>query len=236
MNCIIIDDEPLAHTIIESYCQHLEDVTILHSYKSAMEALHCINTKSVDLIFLDINMPVLKGLDFLRTLENPPMVIITSAYQEYALEGYELNVIDYLLKPFELSRFLKAVNKALNSMPSVSNTQILNAKSYPPLYPKQIFIKSDRKIHQIHTIDILFLESAGSYVKIHLEDRMIMTLERLSNYENLLAGDDFIRVHKSFIVAIGKIETLEGNCITIKGNSIPVGKTYRVSVKKIVAT
>jgi len=232
MNCIIVDDEPLAHKVIRRYCEKLEEIEVLESFKSALDANTYLNAKEVDLMFLDINMPVLKGLDFLRTLRNPPMVIITSAYQEYALEGYELQVIDYLLKPFDFGRFLAAVNKA-----SAYHKLMTDTSKPEPIPPKKadsrIFIKSDKKIHQIQLSDILFLEGAGSYVKIHFLEEFIMSLERLTHFDQKLPHPDFIRVHKSYIVAADKIKTIEGNRIYVQDREIPIGFMYKQNVKKL---
>lgn len=250
ITCISIDDEPLAHKIIKAYCDRLDFLQVVEAFKGAVDALGYLAHNEVDLIFLDINMPVLKGLDFLRTLRNPPMVIITSAHHEYALEGYELDVIDYLLKPFGFERFLKAVNKAgelkklkasQNHAPMVADTSSTPVapttpaiSSHAPSSTGRIFVKSDKKTHQINLSDILFLESAGSYVKIHLEDEMIMVLDRLGNFENTLPKADFVRVHKSYIVAIPKIKTIEGNRIYIAGTPIPVGQVYKVNLKRLL--
>jgi len=180
-------------------------------------------------------MPVLKGLDFLRSLHHPPMVIITSAYQEYALESYELNVIDYLLKPFDFNRFLKAFNKALHHQKMQEALQGSNTQqATQTVQDDRIFIKSDKKIHQLHLNQILFLESAGSYVKIYMEAEMFMILERLSHFENLLPSKQFMRVHKSFIVSINKIRTISGNRILIAEHEIPIGQTYKLNLKKLL--
>lgn len=232
MKCIIVDDEPLAHKVIRRYCEKLEEIEVLESFKSALDANTYLKLKEVDLMFLDINMPVLKGLDFLRTLRNPPMVIITSAYQEYALEGYELQVIDYLLKPFDFGRFLAAVNKA-SAYHKLVNDSPKPTNSIQKASDSRIFIKSEKKIHQIQLSDILFLEGAGSYVKIHLLGEVIMTLERLTHFEKELPHPDFIRVHKSFIVATDKIKTIEGNRIFVKDTEIPIGQMYKQNVKKL---
>lgn len=255
ITCISIDDEPLAHRIIKTYCDRLDLIHLEKSFKGAIDALSYLNDHEVDLIFLDINMPVLKGLDFLRTLRNPPMVIITSAHHEYALEGYELDVIDYLLKPFSFERFLKAVNKASNyqklmhaqndfqhsstSSPEPHSTSTTTESSTPsstsaPQSTGRIFVKSDKKTYQVILADILFLESAGSYVKIHLSGEMIMVLDRLANFEKKLPSTDFVRVHKSYIVAIDKIKTIEGNRIYIDQHPIPIGQVYKLNLKDIL--
>ena len=231
IRCISIDDEPLAHKVIRAYCERLVFLELVESFKSAVDAMGYLTAEQVDLIFLDINMPVLKGLDFLRALRNPPMVIITSAHQEYALDGYELNVLDYLLKPFSFERFLKAVNKAAHLQHLETPPPASPISTPAPETPARIFVKSDKKTHQIHLADIRYLESAGSYVKIHLQDETLLVLDRLSHFESTLPAD-FVRVHKSFIVAIPKINTIEGNRIFIGDQAIPIGQVYKLNLQR----
>lgn len=240
MTCISIDDEPLAHRIINSYCQNLDSLTIEKQCKNAVEAINYLSKNTVDLIFLDINMPQLQGLDFLRTLANPPMVIITTAYQEFALESYELNVIDYLLKPFSFERFLKAINKAQTQQQLLNAAQHDNKADKVSLTPQistnnaeTIFVKGDKKIHQIALTDIDYLQSYGSYVKIVLAQEVIVTLERLSTFEDQLPHD-FIRVHRSYIIPIKKIQTIEGNQLMMKNQTIPIGSVYKQQLMKII--
>lgn len=240
MRCLVVDDEPLAHKIISNYCDNLSFLEIVKKCHSAFEAINYLNENEVDLIFLDINMPKLKGLDFLRTLKKPPLIIITTAYQEYAMEGYELSILDYLLKPFSFERFLKAVNKAVDQnkllQPSIKptkNTQELINTSTDTIEQKSIFIKGDKKIHQVKLNTILYLESIGSYVKIHLENEMIITLDRLTNFENTLPKNLFLRIHRSYIIAINKINTIEGNRIKINEIEIPIGQTYKSNISKL---
>ncbi|WP_298419726.1 LytTR family DNA-binding domain-containing protein [uncultured Kordia sp.] len=240
MNCITVDDEPLAHKIIKNYCDNLSFLTIENECHSAFEAINYLHDNEVDLIFLDINMPKLKGLDFLRTLQHPPLVIVTTAYQEYAMEGYELNVIDYLLKPFSFERFLKAVQKAQDHKKLLDLSEIGNSKPQPiqtiikDTTIERLFIKGDKKIHQIQLKNILYLESLGSYVKIHLENETITTLDRLTNFEKTLPENQFLRVHKSFIIAIEKIQTIEGNRLKISEAVIPIGNVYKQNLTKII--
>lgn len=229
-NYIIIDDEPLAHEIIEEFCVSLPHLKLVANFYNAMEALSFLNNTAVDFMFLDINMPKITGLDFLKTLKNPPKTIITTAYKEHALEGYELNVSDYLLKPFSFDRFLKAINKV--TIQAETKTTIANT---PPTTTKErFFIKGDKKHHQIHTDTILFIEAYGNYTKIHLNDTTIISHEKISSFENELPTTNFLRVHKSFIVAINKIELIEGNRISIKEQKIPIGQTYKSVVNTLL--
>lgn len=235
MRCLIIDDEPLAHKVIKSYCEALPHLEIVGSAHSALEAMTFLSAESIDLIFLDINMPRIQGLDFLKTLSNPPLVIVTTAYQEFAVESYEQRVIDYLLKPFSLDRFLKAINRAQEQK------QLLDAQKEPkaqpttaaPSAPETLFIKGDKKVHQVRVEDINYLESYGSYVKVHLEEETIITLERLTNYETRLADHGFIRIHKSYLVPVSRIAVIEGNELEVAGQRLPIGAVYRHNVNDL---
>jgi len=235
MNYLIIDDEPLAHRVIERYTEKLPYLTKIGNAYDAFEGFEILNSVLVELIFLDINMPKLKGLEFLRTLAKPPTVIITSAYREYALEGFELNVCDYLLKPFSFERFLTAVNKAIALEKKEQPTSLSEINMIAsPVPSKKIFIKGDRKYHQIALADICYLESYGSYVKIYLKDQMILTHETTTHFEKLLPKSTFLRVHKSYIIAIPKIETVEGNRLKIKDKLIPIGNFYKKEVQLLI--
>lgn len=222
----IIDDEPIAHRIIEGYCENLPHLQKIGNCYNAFEAIELLNTTPVDLIFLDINMPKLSGFDLLKSMPSPPATIVTSAYKEFALEGYELDISDYLLKPFSFARFLKAVNKAINTkMPAPSVPSLPTAKE-----ETHLFLKGDKKIHQVHFEEILFIEAYGNYSKIYLVEEMIVSHEKISSLEQLLPINDFIRVHKSFIVALKKIKILEGNRIFIQEHTVPIGQTYKNSL------
>lgn len=226
INYLIIDDEPIAHDIIRGFASDIHFLNKIGDAFNAMEANQLIIDHKVDLIFLDIEMPRLKGTDFLKSLVNPPKVIITSAYQEYALEGYTLNVIDYLLKPFSFARFLQAVNK----IQGPNNSKIPETQA--ALGRQSIFVKGDKKIQQIQLSDILFLESLGSYITIHTEHQKITTLERLQHYEQELINEEFVRIHKSFIISMSKIQCIEGNSVVINNQRIPIGRTYKMNLMK----
>ncbi|WP_273566827.1 LytR/AlgR family response regulator transcription factor [Maribacter halichondriae] len=226
MNYCIIDDEPIAHRIIEGYCENLPYLQKIGNCYDGFEAIQFMNNNVVDLVFLDINMPKLSGFDLLKTMQQPPKVIVTSAYKEFALEGYELNVSDYLLKPFSFERFLKAMNKVMdNQTPILSSSDEKKKVSF--------FLKGDKKIHQIHTDDILFIEAYGNYAKVFLVEEMIISHEKISSLEALLPVPDFLRVHKSFIIATNRIKMIEGNRIAIGEHFVPVGQTYRHNLKQL---
>lgn len=222
---LIIDDEPIAHRIIEGYANDFPELKKVGNCYDAFETMRILRNNVIDLIFLDINMPKLSGFELLKTLSDPPKVIITSAHKEFALEGYEFDIVDYLLKPFSLERFLKAVNKVVLAK---GNTQT----SHPFQTSRSISIKGDKKQHLVLLNDILFVEAHGNYCKVFLDDETIVTLQKISSFELLLA-DGFLRVHKSFIVAKDRIKSLEGNIIHLKNHSIPIGQTYKSAVKAV---
>lgn len=228
---IIIDDEPLAHEIIEEFCSMLPHLQLEKHCYNAMEAMQFLNENTVDFMFLDINMPKLKGLDFLKTLTNPPKTIITTAYKEHAIEGFELNVVDYILKPFSFDRLVTAVNKVSNTIQTPNSVR--EDVSTSETSPKQFFVKGDKKQHQIAIDNLLYIEAYGNYTKLFLEDDMIVSHEKISYYETLLEASNFLRVHKSFLVSIGKIKFIEGNRIVINDHKIPIGQTYKNQINKL---
>lgn len=236
LRTLIIDDEPLAHDVILRYVEDVPFIELAGQCYVATEAISILREKEIDLLFLDIQMPKLKGLDFLRTLKSPPIVIITSAYEEYALESYELDICDYLLKPFRFDRFLKAANKALDryelqKKDIPTNIQTTEEKSTSA---KQLFIKSDKRHIQIDQNDILYLESFGNYVKVWTEKEFILTQRTLSSFEDQLT-EEFIRIHKSFIINTRYVTYLEGNVVVLKNKkSLPLGKNHRQIFRKFI--
>ena len=226
INYIIVDDEHVAHDIVKGYCDALPNLKLVQHCYDAIEAMECLRNHKVDLIFLDLNMPKLKGFSFLKTLPEPPKVIVTSAYQEYALEGYELNVVDYLLKPFSFERFVKALNKleTTSEPKGVSNLKIKD---------ERLFLRSNKKGIQLRINDILFIESTGNYIKIVLRNKEVQVREKLSEIIKMLPVNDFIQVHKSFVVAKNHINTIEGNRVMINDYTIPIGKTYKHYVSNL---
>lgn len=227
---LIIDDEYIAHEIIKGYCDLVPNMQLMKSCHDALEALAYLNKNKVDLIFLDLNMPKLKGFEFLRTLSSPPKVIVTTAYKEFALEGYELNVVDYLLKPFSFERFLKAVNKAIGSSGRPE------PGSAPPVPEKRIFLRSNKKHIQVVVDDILYLEAAGNYTKVIRREGTVTVREKIPDLLSSLPTDEFIQVHKSFAVALKHIRAIEGNRIFITQFEIPIGKMYKLNVNKLLGS
>jgi len=230
IKCLIIDDEPLAQRIIEKYCKDISTLEIIEKCKSAFEAMELLYNKQIDLIFLDINMPKMSGIDFLKSLKNPPLVIFTTAYREYALESYDLDVIDYLKKPFSFERFFKAIQKVQEKIKS-KNTQRLeiNSTTQTSNEDKFIFVKSDKKIRKLNFSDILYVEALGDYIKIYIKNSNLVIYNTLKNIEKLLPENKFKRIHKSYIISIDKIKTIEGNRIFINNFEVPIGKNYKKS-------
>ena len=229
---LIVDDEPIAHRIIETYCQELPHMVKKGNCYNAFEAMQFLNEHKVDVLFLDINMPRLSGFEFLKTLSNPPKIIVTTAYKEFALEGYELNISDYLLKPFSFERFIKAVNKTVASLKE-NRPVVLTPKAEPSPVASSFFIKGDKKRYQVHFEDILFVEAFGHYCKVYLKNEVIVSNENISSLEQVLPEVQFIRTHKSFIVSKHQIKQIEGNRIVIAGHTIPIGQTFKANVNKL---
>ncbi len=227
IRCIAIDDEPLALDIIENYISKLPDLKLEGRYTNPLEALEVLNKNTVDLLFLDIQMSELSGIQLLKALPNPPVVIFTTAYQKYALEGYELDVADYLLKPIPFERFLKAVNKVKDLLSLQKNTAEQNPlKDY-------IFVKSDYQLVKINLDDIIYIEGLKDYVKIFVGTKPIFAHQNMKSIESKL-NNDFLRIHKSYIISLKKIEAVQKNMVTIAGLELPVGEMYKEQLFKII--
>lgn len=226
VQCIIVDDEPLALEILESYIDRMDCLELVGQFRNAIKAFDYIQAgNQVDLIFLDIQMPKLTGIEFLRALNNPPKVIFTTAYRDYALEGFELEVLDYMLKPISFERFMKGVAKHRTSCidNSISNMAMESEDKF-------IFFKSDKKNIKVGLHDILYIESIKDYVKIITATKEVVTHQKISELETKLPESEFMRVHRSFIVNIPKIESYSMTEIEIEDNSIPVGRIYKAEV------
>lgn len=228
---IIVDDESLAHDIIKKYCSLLPNMQLMQDCYDAIEAMEYLNNHTVDLIFLDLNMPKLQGFEFLKTLSHSPKVIVTTAYKEHALEGYELNIADYLLKPFSFERFLKAVNKARKDTPKIQSNRH-NVVSDTD--QERLFLRSDNKYIQIVLDDILFVESSGNYIKIVLKEEIINMRGALSSLSEHIPTQGLVQVHRSFMVAQKHIKRIEGNKIFIDDYTVPIGKLFKAQLDKIL--
>ena len=227
---LIIDDEHIAHDIIKGYCDLLPSMELAKHCYDAIEALDYLNSNEVDLIFLDLNMPKLKGFEFLKTLSVAPKVIVTTAYSEFALEGYELNVVDYLLKPFGFERFLKAVNKVIGQT-NVSHSAPTESAEKSS---RQIFLRQNNSYVQVTIDTILYLEASGNYTKVMTTDTPITIRGKISDMIELLPQQEFLQVHKSFAVAIEHITSIEGNRISMREHVVPIGKTYKSNVNQLL--
>ncbi len=219
LSCLIIDDEEIAARGVEQYALQVPYIAAIRVCSSALEAMEIMANNTVDIIFLDIQMPKLTGLQFLRSLKNPPMVVIISAYPDYALEGYDLEVIDYIVKPFSFERFLKACNKC---------KEYFDLKNSPAAHDDDyFFIKANNRIEKIMTGDVLFIESLENYINIYTPQKKYLTLVGLNVIENYLDSRQFIKVQKSYIVSKSKIDSIDGNMICIGAHRIPVSRKWR---------
>lgn len=228
--CLIVDDEELARTLLQNFIGRLPHLEIVGSCKNPLEAMQVLQEKPVDLMFLDIQMPELTGIEFLKTLPRKPLVVFTTAYPEYALEGYQLDVIDYLLKPFSFERFVQAVNKATEWIKLKSGSA--NTEDQPEEKKDYVLVKSEHKIHKLFLKDIRYIQSMREYVAYYTEDGRILSLYSLKKLEEELPPEQFIRIHKSYIVSIDRVTTLEGNMVHIGDQKLPIGANYREEVMR----
>lgn len=236
LTCAIVDDEFLARQYIRDYVEKLPFLELVGDYDSPLMILEELKQNTIDILFLDIQMPDISGLDFLKTLNPQPYVILTTAYKEYALESYEHNVVDYLLKPFSFDRFLKAVNKAVDKAQkeqAVNSILKPNGGFRPVMGDTYMTIRADRKLYKIHFDELVYIEGQRAYVTFHTVNKRITALMALRELEELLPKDRFIRIHKSYIVSVKHMEALEGNMIEICGKKLSVGSSYRDQVEKI---
>jgi len=232
LNCLIVDDEPPAHKILENYIGKMSSLALIGNCYNAIEALNFLHERKVDILFLDINMPELSGLELLKTLQNPPIVILTTAYSEFALESYEFGVTDYLMKPIRFDRFLKAVNRVIQ-LRSPSTALPEATESLVQKKETSVFIKVDGILRKVHFSDIRYVESKGNYVHLHCMTERLLTADTLSNMVQKL-GDGFLRVHKSYIVNLEQIQGLEGNRLLMGTTKIPIGNSYKQGVLKAI--
>ena len=226
IKCLIIDDEPLAQDIIENYLANFSFIRLVRKCDNALIALEWIKKQEIDLIFLDVSMPYISGIEFIRTLKNPPAVILTTAHREFAVESYELNVVDYLLKPISFERFLQAINKLDLHLSDIPTPVVTGTRN-----DAFIYVKSEKKNVRILLKEILFIESLKDYIKIHTTDKTIITQVPISTIEQRLP-DNFLRVHRSFIVAKDKITAYTQHDLEIGKLQIPIGRNYKTIVTR----
>jgi DNA-binding LytR/AlgR family response regulator len=221
VKCIIVDDEPLSQEIIENYIQNIPKIELMKKCNNAFEAAETLQNHDIQLIFLDINMPKLSGISFVKSLLNAPEIIFITAYPEFAVEGFEVEATDYILKPFSMERFMKAVNKALRKIASKQ------ADKYPSQEHAYLIVKSGKKMHKIDYNEILYFNSIGDYVKVFVRNKVLITNDTLKSIEAHLPEQRFIRIHKSFIISISAIQYIEGNQVKIANELLPIGLTYK---------
>lgn len=225
-NCIIVEDEPLAAEVLQDYVMQVPFLNLKGVCTDALYAMEMLQKEKIDLMFLDIHLPKLKGLDFLKTLQKKPQVIITTAYHEYALQGYEHNVLDYLLKPVEFSRFLQAVNKLNSPAPSIA---VIN--EFAKLEKEFLFFNVSKKKVKILLDDILYIESLKEYIRVVTKEKTIITKFQLGQVEDLLSKNNFLRIHRSFIVAKDKVNAFTATDVEINNKLLPIGRSYKEQVQ-----
>lgn len=219
IKCLIIDDEPSSQTVLKKFVTDVDFLELIGVCNNAIDALQVLKqNQEIDLLFLDVNMPKISGLTFYKSLQNPPNVIFTTAYSKYAVDGFEVNAIDYLLKPFSFERFFKSVNKVLEK--KLPNENITENDHF-------IMIKSNKILHKISINDILYIEAFGDYVKVHMKDKFIMTNATFTSVFESLPQPFFMRTHKSFAINFKKMDSIDGNQINIKNHKIPIGQKYK---------
>ena len=228
IKCLIVDDEELALNVLEKYISTLPSLHLVGKCENALDAISFLHENKVDLLFLDLNMPELSGLDMLKTLSDPPMVIITTAYSEYALESYEYDIVDYLLKPIKLERFIKAVNKVVRQLQIMDQGQQINSS----IQTGSLFIKEDQTSYHVDFRDIQYVEAYGNYLKIHTNEKVYITRETMQHLLETLPANLFVRIHKSYIISLDKVQKLSGNMIYLKEIELPVGTTYKSDLLK----
>jgi DNA-binding LytR/AlgR family response regulator len=231
--CLIVDDEPVAQQILEKYINQIEALHLVAKCSNAFEAMNILHQEKVDILFLDIKMPLLSGIEMLKTIQNQSKVILTTAFSEFAVESYEYGVADYLLKPISFERFLKSVNKIL--LPQNIDFINGNSKENITTQPTVIFFKADKKIFKYYLADILFIEGSGNYIKVHTQnDKPLMVLDKLTDLLEKLPPKQFLRVHKSFIINISHLTRIEGNMLFIRDKEIPISNTFKKELEEII--
>lgn len=229
--CLIVDDEPLARGLIRNHLCKLDNFDIVGECSDAMKALEVLHNCRVDLMFMDIQMPQITGIEFLKTLKHPPQVIITTAYREYAIEGFELDVVDYLLKPITFERFLKSVNKFFQVSGNEQNGTSAPSSAQDDAF---IYVKENKRVVKLLLNEINYIEGLSEYVKIHTTDKKIVTKTSMAAMEEKLPESDFLRIHKSYIVSLRKIEAFTATSIEIGSKELPVGRSYKTKVTSVL--
>ncbi len=223
---MLVDDEPLAIKVLQNYFTNFTDFEVIGTFNNSLEALDFINSTTVDAVFLDINMPMMTGFELISLIENKTKVIITTAFREFAAESYDLDVLDYLVKPIPLPRFIKCINKITTEYNLKNNIKVETVKG-----DSHIFIKVDKKMMKINIEEILFVEGMKEYIKVVTSDKTYITHKSLTSLSEELPADRFLRIHKSYVIALNKVKSIEGNRIQIQSYTIPIGRNYSKEVK-----
>lgn len=226
IKCVLVDDEPLAIKVLQNYFNNFTDFEVIGTFNNSLEALDFINSTTVDAVFLDINMPMMTGFELISLIENKTKVIITTAFREFAAESYDLDVLDYLVKPIPLPRFIKCINKITTEYNLKNNIKVETTKG-----DSHIFIKVDKKMMKINIEEILFVEGMKEYIKVVTPDKTYITHKSLTSLSEELPADRFLRIHKSYVIALNKVKSIEGNRIQIQSYTIPIGRNYSKEVK-----
>lgn len=257
IRCLIVDDEPLALDVLSSYINRIEGLELVGRCENALQAFALMQEQTIDLLFLDIQMPKLDGIEFLKTLQQRPKIIFTTAYRDYAIEAFEMDAVDYLLKPIPFSRFLKALSKAYSQFqqaansaneapatpalgssiiiaPGISNLPAVNEEGMPMQTADSIIVRADKKMIKVPLEDIQYIESLKDYVIIHVGGRRIVTKQKISYLEQKLPDGKFLRIHRSFLVALNKIQAFSPNHVEINGQELPIGRSYKSEVAKVL--
>ena len=232
IRCLVVDDEPMARDVLRRYIEKVPTLQLAGECNSAIDALVFLQNHHIDLIFLDIRMPELLGTEFVQSLQSPPKIIFTTAFKEYALDGFELDAVDYLLKPVRFERFLRSVNKAFPK--KVSENVDGSIDSLRKTGTDFIYLRVDRKLVKIQLADLLYIESARDYVKVITKDKNYITRQTISSIEAMLSGSNFIRIHRSYIISVSKIKSFTNEMVEIGNNELPIGKFYRNNFVKLV--
>ncbi|MBF4467655.1 LytTR family DNA-binding domain-containing protein [Flavobacterium sp. LC2016-12] len=226
IKCVLVDDEPLAIKVLQNYFNNFTDFEVIATFNNSLEALDFINSTTVDAVFLDINMPMMTGFELISLIENKTKVIITTAFREFAAESYDLDVLDYLVKPIPLPRFIKCINKITTEFNLKNNIKVETTKG-----DSHIFIKVDKKMMKINIEEILFVEGMKEYIKVVTPDKTYITHKSLTSLSEELPADRFLRIHKSYVIALNKVKSIEGNRVQIQSYTIPIGRNYSKDVK-----
>ncbi|GAA4464711.1 LytTR family DNA-binding domain-containing protein [Nemorincola caseinilytica] len=232
LNCVITDDEPIAQEILEEYVRMIPGLNLVAKCRNAMETLHVMRNNTVDILFMDIHMPGISGLDFIRSLKERPAIIFTTAYPNYAIDGYDVDAIDYLLKPISIDRFLRAVNKVYERAAGATETEV----RHPTANKTFFFIRSNTDLVKIEYDSILYIEGLENYVRIHCDNRNVISFSTMKNMEDILSQHGFLRIHRSYIINLQRVTSVQSHSFRIGTTELTVGKSYRKAVAEVLKT